>query len=315
MSIPTVALIFGDPFRCEQALAARHEAILEDGPGTERRAMFGDEVDLPAFATELSSSPLFARGRHFVIRRAEAIKPKAFTRLAGQPLPEGTYLTFLATDLKATSPLVKAAKTAVTVQAVPRPAGVRLERSAAALFSSAGIRLSPRTVKALVERSGGDLLALAGEARKLKTYLAGKTADPHRVEELTFSAGEGSVYPLLDRIGERDPRAALRCLAGLHEDPGRALSAALRHLSRLLMVRALQDAKTDTATIGSLLGSPSWLVSRLADQAKRHAYGELRAALDRGIDLDAGVKRGLLRAEDALHLLILAATTSPPAAP
>jgi len=315
MSIPTVMLVFGDAFRCEQALVARHEAILATDRNTERHAVFGDETDLPALATELSSSALFADGRHFVVRRAEAIKPKAFARLAGQPLPPGTYVTFVATDLKGTSPLVKAARKAATVKAVPRPAGVRLERTVAELFSAAGLDLPPRTVKALVERSGGDLLALANEAHKLKAYLVQGEPVPDRLDELAFSAGETSMYPLLDRIGEKNTRAALACLAGLHDEPGRLLSASVRHLSRLAMVRALLDVKIEKTTIASLLGSPPWLVSRLAGQAKRHTTNGLSTILDRAIDLDAGVKRGLLRPQDALVLLILAATTAYPAVP
>jgi DNA polymerase III delta subunit len=315
MSIPRVAFVFGDPFRCEQALSTRHAAILEADPQTERRAVFGDETDLSALATELSSAPLFAEGRHFVVRHAETIKPKPFARLAGQPLSEATYVTFVATGLKGTNPLVKAARKAATVQSAPRPSGARLTRAAAELLSSAGLRLAPRTVNALVERCGGDLLALAGEARKLKTYGAEGKTDSETLEALVFSAGEASIYPLLDRIGERNLSAALTCLAGLHEDAGRLLSATVRHLSRLLMVHALLDAKTEGAGIGTLLGSPSWLVARLAGQAKRHTYRDLVASVDRAIELDLGVKCGQVRAEDALLLLILAATTRRPAAP
>jgi len=315
MSLPSVALIFGDPFRCDQALAERHEAILATDPKTERHALFGDEVDLSGLATELSSSALFADGRHFIVRHAEAIKPKAFQRLAEAPLSPATYVTFVAGELKASSPLVKAARESATVIAAPRPAGMRLEKAASELFARASLRLPPRTVKAFVERSGGDLLALSGEADKLRAYVSTGEAVPDRVEQLVFSAGETSMYPLLDRIGERDTRAALSCLAELHDDPGRLLAASVRHLSRLAMLRSLLDLKTDKATLSSLLGAPSWLVSRLAGQAKRHTTDELKTSLERAIDLDTGVKRGLLRPADALLLLVFAATTGRPAAP
>ncbi len=38
---------FGDPFRCEQALQARHTRILEGDAKAERHTLFGDELDLP----------------------------------------------------------------------------------------------------------------------------------------------------------------------------------------------------------------------------------------------------------------------------
>ncbi|MCK4392556.1 hypothetical protein KAX17_06585 [Candidatus Bipolaricaulota bacterium] len=46
MSEPQVTLIFGDPYRCERALRARHTAILAEYPDTERHTLFGDDLDL-----------------------------------------------------------------------------------------------------------------------------------------------------------------------------------------------------------------------------------------------------------------------------
>jgi len=46
MSEPQLALIFGDSFRCEQALQVRHTRIIEEHPEAERHTLFGDELDL-----------------------------------------------------------------------------------------------------------------------------------------------------------------------------------------------------------------------------------------------------------------------------
>jgi len=37
---------FGNPFRCEQALQARHTRILEGDSKAERHTLFGDKLDL-----------------------------------------------------------------------------------------------------------------------------------------------------------------------------------------------------------------------------------------------------------------------------
>jgi DNA polymerase III delta subunit len=310
MSEPQLILIFGDPFRCEQSLAARHARILEEDPETERHTLFGDELDLPTLKVELQSASLFTTARHFVVRHAEAIKARPFSALIERDLPSGTYLTFLSTGLKGTSPLVKAARKRGSVQALPPIKGKALERTASELIASQGVHLDPQGLKELITRSGGDLLTLYQEARKLRSFSQEGMIDRDTVEGVVFTSGEESIYPLLDRIGERDLQATLQILSTLHEDEGRVLAGVVRHLTKLLMVRVLLDSKVAEAKIASIVGSPSWLVRRLVAQAKGHQTQKLTAALDLGIDLDLEVKRGGIRPSDALLRLILYVTTS-----
>ncbi|MCK4392153.1 hypothetical protein KAX17_04545, partial [Candidatus Bipolaricaulota bacterium] len=118
MSEPQVTLIFGDPYRCERALAARHTAILTEYTDTERHTLFGDEFDMPSLRVELQSTPLFALGRHFVVRHTDAIKEtKRFAALIKRELPPSTFLTLVAGELKASNPLIKAVEGRGSVQA------------------------------------------------------------------------------------------------------------------------------------------------------------------------------------------------------
>ncbi len=309
MPEPQLALIFGDPFRCEQALQARHTRIIEEHPEAERHTLFGDELDLSALMVELQSASLFAESRHFVVRHAEAIKAKPFSALIERDLPSGTYLTFLAPGLKGTSPLIKAARKRGIVQALPPIKGKALERTVSELMVAQGVHLDPQALNGLIARCNGDLLVLSQEARKLRSFSPEGTIDRDAIEKVGFSTGEGSIYPLLDRIGEHNLPEGLATLSRLHEDPGRVFSGVVRHLTKLLMVRVLLDSKVAEAKMATLLGTPSWLVRRLATQAKEHSTQRLTAALDLGINLDLEVKRGGIRPSDALLKLILSVTT------
>jgi len=60
-----LTLLFGDPFRCEQALQAHHSRIIEKYPEAERHTLFGDKLDLSAFMVELQSAVVFAESRYF----------------------------------------------------------------------------------------------------------------------------------------------------------------------------------------------------------------------------------------------------------
>jgi len=308
-------LIFGDAYRCENALAARSEAILATDSSVEQHKLFGDEIDCSSLVVELSSASLFATTRHFVIRRAEKIKQKAFSKIIAESLPPRTYLTFVAVDLKGTSPLVKLARKHGKALALPPFKGRENTEEATRIIALHELRLTPAARKALIDRCNGDLLALREEAKKLKTFAPERTLDANEVLALVFAAGESSIYPLLDSIMDGDLQAAATRLARSHEDSGKMFSALTRQLTRTLMIRTLLDEKMNAAKIASVLGVPGWIVRRSIGQANKHTAQKLAAALDLAIDLDLLVKNGGIRFDDALLKLILFVTAALPPSP
>ena len=306
MPEPIIALFYGEPYQCERALVARDAAIAAD----ERIVRFGDELNLKAFAIELSSGSLFAPRRHFVLRHPEAIKPirSLYPVFARQFSPD-TYLTLMAAEGPATTALTKKVKQIGSVQGFSRPRGKALTGWAKTIFDRHGMEVSPATVAATATRAGGDLLFIAAEADKLATYAQSGPITPAVVSALAYSSGEESAYPIADRVGERDLPAALAALADIHINSSRVFPILLHHLTRLLSVRMLIDAGFNPAKMAPLVGVPEWLARRLFNQARNYKLTELAAALSRGIELDQTVKRGGVRAEDALIQLIIVATT------
>ena len=315
MSEPQLVLIFGDAYRCEEALSLRSEAILTADSNVEQHRLFADEIDASSLVIELSSASLFSSTRHFVIRRAEKMKQKAFSKINSEPLPPQTYLTLIAVDLKGTSPLVKLARKHGKVVAAPPFKGRERTAEATRIIAGHELHLTASGRKALIDRCGGDLLALREEARKLKTFSPDRTLDTDEVLRLAFTAGEGSIYPLLDSIIDGNLRDAAMRLAKSHDDPMRVLSALTRQITRTLMVRTLLDEKMNAARISSTLGLPSWIIRRSIAQANKHSTQELAAALDLAIDLDLLIKNGGIRPDDALLKLTVSLTAPSPRAP
>ena len=312
MPEPQTCLFIGDPYRIERALAARHEAILAANPETERIPLFGDELDVSSFRIDLHSESLFSTGRHFIVRHAEEIKAaKAFNNALDTPFPPNTYLTLLATKLPPSHPIAKQISEHGQVRQLPKLKRPHADRAANELLTNAALQLTPDALTLLMLRSGGDLLPLAQEAQKLHAYAPDGPINESTIDSLAFTTGEGSIYPFLDRLGEGDLRAALCSLSTLHENPGKIFSAALRHWTRLLMVRVLIDEDTPFAGITTALGTPSWLVKKYIRQAKAHAAPSMLAILKEGIALDSAIKMGKIRAEDALLRWVLLATSLP----
>ncbi len=312
MPEPTIALFYGDPYHCEQAVAAR-EAAVSAGEPVERITRFGDEIDIKAFSIEISSGSLFSARRHFLLRHTEAVKPaKLLYSLLDLPLPPETYITLVAPGGKGVDTLIKRVREkGGKVQGFPRARGRSLERAAAAILEGQGIKLPPGAVTELLGRAGGDLLFLQEEARKLAAYSGRGNLTQEEISILSYSGGEESIYPFLDLFGARDLRGALTALARLHVDPSRLFPALLHQLTRLTEVRILKDGGLKPQEIASELGIPEWLSRRLLAQVKSYTQQELAAALSLGIELDQAIKRGGIRPADAVFLLILDAMNSP----
>ena len=314
MDVLPVVLFVGDPYRCERALAEREQALRDADPAIERQARFADEVDVAAFDMELQSAPLFALGRHFVVRGIERVrKPKPWVELASKDLPTATFLSFVGSaDVKASHPLVKACEARGAAVALPAPPVRSAAQSARGVLGEYGLRPSSAAVEDLVARTGGDLLAVATEARKLRAFAGTGEIGPAAVVSLVFPGSEPTVYPFFDRLGERDRVAALRALEDLRDDAGRILGGAVRHLARLAILRVLLDKRVPQATMADLASLPDWLLRRLIVQAKRFGLEEAAAALDLGVRLDTEVKSGGRSAPDALLELVLSVTSVPP---
>lgn len=309
MSEPQLRLITGDPYLCDQALAAREAALLAMDPGIERHGMFADELDLSSLDIEFRSCSLFALGRHFVIRRIEKNQSaKALASILEKPFPEGTYLTLLAGPLKATNAVLKVAKSRDAVVALPTPRGTALQRTARGILEESGLALPSPVARMLLTECGDDLLSLNNELGKLR-LLAGRDPIPEvAARELCFNHAEATVYPFYDRLGEGKLPAALGELDGLREDSGRIVGGIVRHLTRLVMVRLLLDQRQPQSEIASKIGMQDWLCRRLIGQAKRRSFETLVSALRLGVKLDQRIKQGRIAPDDALMHLILAAT-------
>jgi DNA polymerase III delta subunit len=308
MSESQIRLLVGDAYRCERALAEREQDLRTADPEIERHVLFGDELDASSFEIELRSSSLFALGRHFLLRQADRVRaPKSLVAALEDEIPAETFVTLLARELKGTNPILKLLKKRGAVVSLPAPKGRSVASSARDLLHDLGVDGSTESLRRMVFRNGGDLLGIAQEGRKLRSFNPDAPLTPETVDRMVFPSAERTVYPFFDRLGERKLPEALAELGALRDDPGRMLGGALRHLARLAMVRVVLDQNGPRRSVADALGLPDWMCRRLIAQAKTRRLADLARALGEGVRLDVRVKSGEITARDALLELTFAA--------
>jgi DNA polymerase III delta subunit len=167
-----------------------------------------------------------------------------------------------------------------------------------------GMTLAPGSAKLLAERIGGNVQEGDAERRyqtrtasieldKLALYRDGAPIGPDDVTALVAEAVPGSVWAFTDAVGERRVEQALAILDRLLEDtPEPVLLAVLhRRIRELIETSDRLDAGERLPAIGKAMGVNSeYRMGRLRDQAKAWTTGELIAALEGLVELDAMVK-------------------------
>ena len=260
---------------------------------------------------DLSSPLLFGGSQVLIVRRAEALveaSQEAVLRALPALGPAGR-LVLVARAIDSRRRLVTACVKAGAAFAFPvvEEAGV-VREWAMRLARERGVDLSPGGLDRLLERSGRDLGALAGEIEKLALYVgAGGRVDEAAVDAVVAQLRTHVVEELTDRIAQRDLGGAIRVFRGLMvagEPPIRVAAFLAANLRRALHAVELGERGARPEEIARRLGMPPWLVAR---QLRRGPASQLARALEtlREVDLDLKSSRPpVLAFEGALRAMI-----------
>src|SRR5512146_2487805 len=204
-------------------LAEKRLVVLEGLPRPRKGQADDGEAaeDGDAAVSGLPASPVapVAKGKRGKKAATTGLSPLAFAKGLAEyipSLPETTVLVALVPDeLKADHPLMQAARRHGKSHVFAKPTGAQLTDWVTRRARAQGRRITPESVRMLVELLGDDLRMLASEIDKLGTYVGeGGEIGVDDVRALTPVARQSKVFDLTDALARRDTSAAL---ALLHE--------------------------------------------------------------------------------------------------
>jgi DNA polymerase-3 subunit delta len=224
-------------------------------------------------------------------------------------VPESTRLVFVESRmLPASNPALKlaAAQPGKTIIAFELPKNVagwidkRVKRHGGAIEAKAAAKLA--------QLIGSDLRRLDSEIQKLVTYV--NAARPIREEDVTrlVSASiEASVFDLVDALGRRDGRRAMRelgSLLDLGESPLGLLAMIARQFRLLIQVKELQALSVPAPDMAKALGQHPFVVEKIGQQTRNFTMEQLERIHAHLLDLDVSIKTGEVSDALALDLLV-----------
>ncbi len=320
MTTVPLAFFWGDDELSTARAVDRFEATLatEGGAPLERWTLRGNRNiasgQLADLNERVATPVMFGGGTMAIVQNPGALVVKnedrdAFLASMALVAPGNALVILDASQSGAKAPAPRRLADAVaaaggTIRQFRSPKGGALSGWIEAEARERGLVLAPGTSKLLAERVGGFVQEGDAERRqqtriasmeldKLALYRGTAPIGPDDVRALVAEAVPGSVWAFTDAVGERRVESALAFLERLFEStPEPVLLAVLhRRVRELLETRDRLDAGERLPAIGKAMGiNTEYRMEKLRDQARLWTTGELTAALDGLVELDAMVK-------------------------
>lgn len=177
---------------------------------------------------------------------------------------------------------------------------------------SQGGQITPRAAALLASLVENDARLASQEIEKLLTYVNDQRAvEPDDVELLTAYMGQGDIFAMVDALGNKDGRQAMRMLHRLlgEKDPLSIFGMVVRQFRLLLLSREVLDRGGREGDVARELKVHPYVAGKVAAQAQKFSLPVLEAVYHRLLAVDEAIKTGQIRGDLALDTFIAAFTT------
>jgi DNA polymerase-3 subunit delta len=174
-----------------------------------------------------------------------------------------------------------------------------------------GGRIGPEAAARLAEKVGEDTRIAAQELTKLLTYVNfERPISLLDVDRVSIVSAQGSIFELVDALGQGDGKKAQRTLHQLLEDEEafELWGMVIRQFRLLLQARELLDENASVQEIQRALGLHEFVAQKVTTQAKRFSMPVLEAIYHKLLEIDEGAKTSQVTLDLALDMLIIELT-------
>jgi DNA polymerase III subunit delta len=327
-------IFYGDEeFTRSEAVANLRARMAEDDLGDlNTTSLDGRELALDDLINACNTMPFLTQRRMVIVydmlqrfQRAGGAKEAERLAVYLPTMPDTTRLLFVESgSLHKNNPLLTRVQDLagghVREYIKLAPGSNELRAWVAQRTRSHGVGIEPRAIELLIEQVGNDLRALDQELAKLAGWAAyERTLSVEDVRALASTWPQTDIFGMVDALGLKDRRVALRCFHTLVDDDANALyllTMIVRQIRLLLSAKDLREnERLSPADIGKTLGLRPFVVEKLSKQAGGFGFDELSQLLQRTLEVDQGIKTGQVEPILALEMLIIDICRRPTAPP
>ncbi len=206
----------------------------------------------------------------------------------------GIFLFCTATKVDGRSPFFRAVKKYGEIVKTDKMPPAQANKLAAVHGEEYGVAFAPRVIDTLIHYHEGNLQLVFREVEKLALFVGpGGQVGQEELELLGCGAAAGSVFDLVDKLGEGNASASLRLLHRLLQDkaaPLMILGMVARHFRLLGLALAPSNRAKSAADLARVLRVPPFVAQKIRRQLARFSLSRLADSFQLLSEVDCRLK-------------------------
>jgi len=308
-----VYLILGpEQYQCDQAVSLLKSIIELEARAFDYSEFQAGEASVDEIIKAAGTFPMVSKRRLVLVtqvdRMAESDQDHLISALSA--LSPRSTLVLVAEDLDRRKKFYKTLREECCIAEFPKIKGVGLERWTESFVRRQGYRISPSSIKKIVDLAGSDLQSLGMELEKLLIYTGKDTTVPEKaVDDLVRESRQQRVFDLTDAVGRRDRSGALKSLANLlsmGEHPLVVAAMMARHCRQVMIAQECLSRGTPVRDIASAAQIPPFVLDQFVRQARSADPSAIRRMFIKLAEIDRRLKSSSADGRMLLESLICA---------
>lgn len=314
--------IFGtDHYRCQEKLKELKQGFIEkrDKSGFNLVELDAENMNIDGFKQEAMSAPFLSEKKMIIVKNSLRAKKTwepifEFIKEKGDKIENIlVFIDFLINEKKAqpTGPFFNYLKKQQYLWEFNLLNPKQTEQWLGQYLASKGASIAPQALTLTVALVGNDLTQLALEADKLAAYADKNEITADDVNNLVKAKFDDNIFNLIDALGNKNKKLALKLLAGQIQNgaqPLALLGMISRQFKNLLLVKSYAEksqGRIDNYAAAKDLGLHPFVFQKTLAQCRNFTAENLIEISDNLLHIESQLKSGAKNPELLLDLLIM----------
>lgn len=269
----------------------------------------GKDFPVQELVSIAQTVPFFSERRLILIENSGCFKKQSELPELILDLPDTTYLVFVESEVDKRNRLYKAVQKNGTVVEMNGLSEYDLKLWVAQVLNKDQKKITEKNIMYMIQKTGADMKNLENELEKLVCYVGKEEIiSKEAIDEVCIVQSEGKIFQMIDEIAMKCQDRALELyydLLAAREKPMSILFLLVRHFNILLQIKELDKLGVPSGQMASKVGVPPFAVKKYLSQAKNFTMKDLKSNILRSVEVEEGIKTGLLLEQIGVELLIV----------
>lgn len=286
-------------------------ALVPDGDTMNYSYYEGKDINIPELIDLAETMPFFADRRVIFLENTGMAKDgnEQFAEYVSSGIPESTVFVLTETAVDKRNKLFKAIAKAGACIEFTEQTEETLKKWILSKVKSEGKQITGNTLNHFLETVGTDMQYISTEMEKVFAYTYGRdTITDADIDAICSVRLVNKIFDMIGKIGLKQQKEVVRMyneLLELKESPFGILSLIQRQFNIMLQMADLMERGLPLPQIANKVGLSPYIAKKYLPQLQCFTKQEMVKVLDSCANVDYDIKRGNVRAEVGVELLVI----------